>query len=239
MNQMIQEHKLKIIKIIDEAPNVKTFRAEIPNGTEINFYPTQFFMVRFPDNPNLQRAYSISSSPTQKKYMEITVNLVGEFTTKLFKAKIGDYLIFKGPFGKFHFTEEIKNNIVLISGGCGIAPLMSLVRYCSEKKLQNRIKLIYSVKTPADIVYDKEFKKLALENPNFSYTLTITRPKPEHNWTGRTGRIDANLLKENIGNIKNSLYYLCGPVELVKSIIEMLKTLGVKEEQIKTDIWGF
>jgi len=236
--QKIQEYKLKIIKIIDEAPNVKTFRVETPNGTEIKFFPSQFFMVRFPDEPKLQRAYSISSSPTQKNYMDITLNLVGQFTTKLFKAKAGDYLIFKGPLGKFHFTEEMKNDLVLISGGCGIAPLMSLVRYCADKKLQNRIKLIYSAKTPADIVYNKEFKKLKAENPNFNYILTITRPKPEHNWQGRTGRIDSNLLKDSIDNIEDSLYYLCGPVEFVKSVIAMLETLGAKKEHINTDVWG-
>ena len=64
----IQEHKLKIIKIIDETPTVKTFRAEIPRGAEISFLPGQFFMVRLLDNPKLQRAYSIASSPLQKTY---------------------------------------------------------------------------------------------------------------------------------------------------------------------------
>ncbi len=61
--QQPQEHKLKIIKIIDETPNVKTFRVEIPKDTEIDFFPGQFLMVGFEDNPNLQREYSIASSP--------------------------------------------------------------------------------------------------------------------------------------------------------------------------------
>ena len=78
MSQTIQEHKLKIIKIIDETPDVKTFRVQTPK--EISFLPSQFFMVRFEDNPKLQRAYSISSTPLQKDYMDITVALVGKFT---------------------------------------------------------------------------------------------------------------------------------------------------------------
>ena len=240
MNQQTtQEYKLKIIKIIDEAVDVRTFRVEIPEEKEINFYPGQFFMVRFEDNPKLQRAYSIASSPTNKNYLEITVALVGEFTTKLFKTKVGDYLIFKGPYGKFYFTEDTKNDLVLISGGCGIAALMSIIRYCTEKKLQNKINLIYSVRTPAHIAHNEELKKIKEENPNFSYTVTITRPKPEHNWCGKTGRIDINLLKENIGNVENSLYFLCGPTEFIKSSIEILENLSVKKEQIKTDFWGY
>ncbi|MFH0868263.1 MAG: FAD-binding oxidoreductase [Candidatus Woesearchaeota archaeon] len=235
-HQTVQEYNLKIIKIIDEAPSVKTFRVQTPK--EISFLPSQFFMVRFEGNPKLQRAYSISSTPLQKDYMDITVALVGEFTKKLWKAKTNDYLIFKGPFGKSHFTEDMKNDLVLISGGCGISPLMGIIRYCTEKKLQNKINLIYSARTPADVVYNEEFKKIREENRNFNYIVTITRPNPEHNWTGRTGRIDTSLLKENINNVENSLYFLCGPAEFVKSTISILESLGAKKEQIKTDVWG-
>jgi len=232
-----KEHKLKLIKIIGEVPETKTFRVGVPDQN-IPFLPGQFFMVRFEDSTTLHRAYSIASSPTQKNHIDITMNLVGAFTKKLWQAKIGDYLIFKGPYGKFYFSEDMKNNLVLIGGGLGITPLMSIIRFCNDKKLQNRIKFIYSVRTPEDIVYNEEIKKIKDENNNFNYTVTITRPKPEHNWTGKTGRIGEDLLKQNIDNIENSLYYLCGPLEFVKSDITMLETLGAKKEQIKTDIWG-
>jgi len=235
MQQTIKEYKLKIIEIIDEAPDVKTFRVEIQE--EIEFFPGQFFMVRF-DDPTFQRAYSIASSPTQKNHIDITMNLVGKFTKKLWTSKVGDYLIFKGPYGKFYFNEEMNNDIILIGGGLGISPLMSIVRYCNDKKLQNKINLVYSVKTPEDIVYNQEIQKIKDENNNFDFTATITRPKPEHNWTGKTGRIDIDLLKQNIENIENSLYYLCGPLEFVKTAIAILESLGVKKDQIKTDIWG-
>ena len=234
----IQEHKLKIIEIIDEVPETKTFRVQVPESAEINFFPGQFFMVRFEDNPKFQRAYSIASSPTQKNYIEITMDLVGQFTKKLWETKVNDYLIFKGPFGKFYFNDEIKNNVVLIGGGLGVTPLMSLIRYCNDKKLPNKVSLIYSVKTPADIVYNDELKQIKEQNPNFNYGITITRPQPEHNWQGRTGRIDLDLLKKKIENVENSLYYLCGPLEFVKSTITMLESLGATKEQIKTDIWG-
>ena len=170
--------------------------------------------------------------------MDLTIELLGEFTTKLFKSKVNDYLIFKGPFGKFHFTEDMKNDLILISGGCGVSAMMCITRYCTDKKLQNKITLIYSARTPVDIIYNEDLKKIKEQNPNFNYTVTITRPKPEHNWTGRTGRINEELLKQNIGNIENSLYFLCGPVEFVKNAIAMLESLSIKKEQIRTDVWG-
>jgi len=232
------EHKLKIIEIIDETPDTKTFRLGIPDGINLNFFPGQFFMVRFDDNLKLQRAYSVASSPEQKKYIDITLNLVAEFTKKLWDTKVDDFLIFKGPFGKFFFNDEIKNDIILIGGGLGVTPLMSLIRYCNNKKLPNKVNLIYSVKTPADIVYKDELKQIEGEYQKFRYTITVTRPQPEHNWKGRTGRIDLDLLKQNIDKVENYLYYLCGPLEFVKSTIAMLESLGATKEQIKTDVWG-
>ncbi len=236
--QQIQEHILKILKITDETPLVKSFRVELTKDMNIHFYPGQFFMVSFVDDPEIKtaRAYSVASSPLNKRYLEIALNKVGPFTTKLFEMNEGDLLKFKGPYGKFYFTGEIQNNLVLIAGGTGITPLMGIVRYCNDANLNNRIKLIYSVRTPHDIIYRDELNKIKNENKNFDYIVTITR---EHgDWKGKKGRIDLNLLKENIEDIEESVYFLCGAKEFVHSIIEMLESLGVKKEQIKTDIWG-
>ncbi|MDP3765503.1 MAG: FAD-binding oxidoreductase [Nanoarchaeota archaeon] len=238
--QQIQEYILKISKIIDETPQVKAFRLEQPSDANINFYPGQFFMVSLIDDPEIKtsRAYSIASSPLSKGYLEIAFDKVGPFTTKLFAMKEDDLLKFKGPYGKFYFNEEMKNNLVLIAGGTGITPLMSIMRFCNDKKLSNRVKFIYSVKTPHDLIYKEELEKIKNQNNNFDYVVTVTRPNSEHNWKGITGRIDLDLLKQNIEDIEKSLYFLCGPKEFVYNIIEMLESLGVKKEQIKTDVWG-
>ncbi|MAH33224.1 hypothetical protein CL615_02425 [archaeon] len=238
MNQKplpIKENKLKIKEIIDEAPNVKTFRLEIPE--DLTYYAGQFFMVWFEDNPKLHRAYSVSSSPTRKGEMEITVILVKEFTSKLFKCKPGDYLIFKGPYGRFLFTDDMKNHIVLMGGGLGITPLMSIVRYCHDKKLDNKINLIYSARTPDDIVYKEELDKIKKENPHFHYHITITRPEPHHKWDGSTGRIDRDLVDMNIRDIENSYYYISGPIEFVNNKLKILNQLGAKKEHIHKEAW--
>ena len=230
----VKEYKLKIIKLIDETPDTKTFRVE--RKGQIGFKPGQFFMVRFEDNSNLHRAYSIASSPTDKNHMDITMNLVGTFTEKLWSAKAGDYLMFKGPYGKFYFDESIKEDLILIGGGLGITPFRSILRYCANFKLENKIKLIYSVKAPKDIVYKDELEKLKEENPNYALVLTMTRPTPD--WKGRIGRINEMLLKENISNMENSLFYLCGSLDFVRDMAKMLESLGAKKEKIRKDIWG-
>ena len=238
--QQVQEHILKISEIKDETPTVKSFKINLPEGLNINFYPGQFFMVSFVNDEKIKtaRAYSISSSPAQKQYLEIALNEVAEFTKRIFSLKPGDFLKFKGPYGKFYFNEEIKNNIVLIAGGTGITPLIGILRYCTDKNLQNKIKLFYSVKKPEEIIFHDEFKRIKQINSNFEYFITITRPEDHHVWDGRRGRIEHNLLGENIFNFKESIYFICGSKEFVDNIISMLQKLGVERAQIKTDVWG-
>src|SRR3989344_7325307 len=121
--QQVKEFVSKIIEIKDETPTVKSFKVERQNG--IDFRPGQFFMVSFPNDPKIRtaRAYSIASPPTEKKYLEIALNKIAQFTAKLFTLKEGDMLKFKGPYGKFYFNDEMKNDIILVAGGTGITPL--------------------------------------------------------------------------------------------------------------------
>ena len=238
--QQVQEHLLKIMEITDETPTVKSFKVELPKNADVNFYPGQFFMVSFPNDSEIKtaRAYSIASSPLEKDYLEIALNKVGPFTAKMFGLEKGGILKFKGPYGKFYFHEGIKNNLVLIAGGTGITPLIGIIRYCTDKKLGNKIKFIYSVKTPEEIVYKNEIAKIKNLNKNFDYVVTITRAENDKIWSGKKGRIDIGLLRENIENVENNLYFLCGPKEFVDNIISMLQSLGAKREHIKTDVWG-
>jgi len=236
----VKEYELKLLEVKQEISDVKLFRFEYPKDNDFKFYPGQFMMVSFIDNPEIKypRAYSLASSPENKKYIEIALDKVAKFTRKMFKLKVGEAMKFKGPYGKFCFTEETKNNLVLIAGGTGITPLIGLVRYCTDRKLSNKIKFLYSVRNPESIIYRKELEKLKNNNKNFDYAVTITRAHANTKWDGKTGRIDADFLKENIEDVKESVYFLCGPKELVHNIISMLESLGVVKDNIKTDIWG-
>jgi|SRR3989338_279426 len=237
----VKEYNLKLLKVIQETPDVMAFRFEYPKDRDFNFYPGQFMMVSFINDPQIKysRAYSIASSPETKKYIEFALDKVAKFTEKMFSLKGGEVLKLKGPYGKFYFDESIKNNLLLVAGGTGITPLMGIIRYSADKKLSNRITLLYSVKEPELIVYRKEIESLKNRNRNFNYSVTITRPEESsEEWNGRTGRIDADFLKENIENAKETICFLCGPNEFVKSVIAMLESLGVSKEQIRTDVWG-
>ncbi|OGX08083.1 MAG: hypothetical protein A2Z88_05600, partial [Omnitrophica WOR_2 bacterium GWA2_47_8] len=239
--QQVQEHILKIVDVVQETPQVRLLRVEYPKGSGLAYLPGQFFMVSLVDHPQIRvsRAYSVASSPLNTDYIEIGFDKVGVLTTKLFDMKVGDSLKFKGPYGKFFFDPSYDEDVVLIGAGTGITPLMSIIRYCTDKGAKNPITLLYSARTPESIIYRKELDGKKAQNPHFEHTITITRAQEtQEKWEGRVGRADEALLRASIKHPSKSIVFICGAKEFVFSMIAMLEGMGIKKEQIKTDVWG-
>jgi ferredoxin-NADP reductase len=236
--------KLSVSKITVETPDTKTFRFDLGSYKPFPFLPGQFIIVTaelFNPKRNkvapVNRAFSISSSPLEEDYLEITVKKYqdGRMTPWLHDSVVvGQAFDVKGPDGKFVFREGETDELVLIAGGIGIAPYRSIIRYILARGLPVRIRLIYSARTPADFAYQSEFDGLVKKHPNFECLYTVTR---EHEgWTGRTGRVDATLLQNYLGNPK-ALYYICGPDQMIKELTETLRKIGVADEAIRSERW--
>jgi ferredoxin-NADP reductase len=177
-----------------------------------------------------------TACPTDQHYLEITVKKTGRVSTFMHEAvKEGDLLTIRNRSGEFYFQEGMAKELVLIAGGTGIAPLMSMIRYITQRKLPVKITLIYSNKTPEDIIFQRELQNLELHNELLRCVHTITRPEG-YNWQGPTGRINQELLERNISN-KQALFYICGPKAMIQTCVEQLKGLGVSSFQIKIEKW--
>ena len=110
----VKEYELELIEVVQETPDVKLFRFRMPEG--FYFYPGQFIMAYFIDDAEIKygRAYSIASSPENKSCIEIGLTKVAKFTSRMFELEKGDVMKIKGPYGKFYFSKEMKNNLILI-----------------------------------------------------------------------------------------------------------------------------
>ena len=104
-----------------------------------------------------------------------------------------------------------------------MTPFRGFVREATRRNLETRITILYSVRTPRDIIFKDEFHQLALDNPHFNFAVTCTRLTPEDEWTGRRGRIDAPWVQEHIHDLPNTVFYACGPNELVDSVENLLR----------------
>jgi Na+-transporting NADH:ubiquinone oxidoreductase subunit NqrF len=105
--------------------------------------------------------------------------------------------------------------------------------------LETKITVLYSVRTTRSIIFQQEFHQLELENPNFNFYVTCTRLDQNDPWQGRRGRVTPEFVKEHVHDLPNTVFYACGPNELVEFAEDVvLRGMGVPKEQMKTEKWG-
>ena len=223
-----------------EVPDSKTIQLKWPEGYAPDFKTGQFVTAYWPDEPDYKRAYSLSSSALDRGSYEFTVRRSGKMGTRLVDwIKVGHRLMVLPPAGKFLPVFEPDAHLICVAGGSGVTPFRGFVREATQRQLTTRITVLYSVRTPNDIIFNKEFNELAERNPHFTFKVTCTRAEADDPWPGRKGRIDAAWIREHIVDPAKSVFYACGPTELVVATEEMVTgELGVPKAQMKTEKWG-
>ena len=120
-----------------------------------------------------------------------------------------------------------------------MTPFRGFVREATRRALDTRITVLYSVRTTNDIIFNKEFNELAEQNPKFRFHVTCTRLESDDPWPGRRGRIDADWIRGHVDNPENSVFYACGPTDLVVSTEKLVvEDLNIPKQQMKTEKWG-
>ena len=235
--------RLRVSRIFQETPDVKTFRLMNPLGGVLpfGFLPGQFLTVTVPpDGKPVRRSYTIASSPTQHDYAEITVKHEeqGVVSGSLHDhVKEGDQLECSGPSGSFIFTGRECKCILLIGGGVGITPLMSVLRYLTDRSWPGDIYLLYGIHNPQDFIFREELNYLQQRYPNLRVVVTVSHPEGT-DWKGATGRITKELIAQSVPDLASRYVHLCGPVSLMVAVKKALVELGVPAERIKTEAFG-
>jgi ferredoxin-NADP reductase len=226
--------------VTTELPDTKTVRLKWPDGYEPDFKTGQFITIYWPDTPGYKRAYSLSSCVLDRGYFEVTIKREGKMGTRFVDwIKPGDKLGVLPPAGKFFPVLEPGKHLICIAGGSGVTPFRGFAREATLRKLDTRITILYSVRTTNDIIFKEEFRQLGLQNTNLNLYVTCTRLNEADHWTGRRGRIDAAWVKEQIHDLANTIFYACGPNQLVEFAEGLvLHELSVPKEQMKSEKWG-
>ncbi len=227
-----------ITRIAGQTPTIKSFELEL-GGRELGFKPGQWvdFFVTI-EGAEAIGGYSITSSPSVQTSIGLAVKLdEGDHpvTNWLHKeAQVGDKVeVSLG--GDFYYTLDMTGPIVLIAGGIGLTPLMSIVRAIAESDRPTPATLIYSASTPSEILFRHDLEEIARRNPNISLVFTITHPEGQQ-WSGHTGRIDDALLRSERVS-PDSLFFICGPPDMIRDVIGMLVELGAPGSRIKYEQW--
>jgi ferredoxin-NADP reductase len=219
-------------EIIPRTYNVTSFR--FPRPAALNYKAGQFFFVTLKaDGKELSKHFSFSSSPTEKTHIEFTKKLSdSDFSTTLKGLKEGDWARIDAPYGKFTFEGE-HEKIGLLAGGIGITPFKSICQYCTDMRLDTKVTLLYGNRTEEDIAFRKELESIQEQNENLKVVLTLK--EASGGWKGATGLITAEMIKKEIPDYKETVFYTCGPPAMVEMMGKLVEQMGLPKTQLKRE----
>ena len=222
----------KISEIISRTADVSSYR--LPRPAELNFKPGQFFFITIKkDEKELTHHFSFSSSPTEKEHFEFTKKLTDhEYSLALKASKVGDWAKIDAPYGQFTFEGE-HPKIALLSGGIGITPFISICKNATDMQLDSKISLFYGCRTEVDIAFYNELETMQQKNRNLKVLFIVAQAGPE--WKGATGIITGDMIKKELPDYKENVFYTCGPPPMVKAMETIIASLGLPKEQMKQE----
>jgi ferredoxin-NADP reductase len=228
---MKPQFETQVIETMQNTGSSRSIRFCRPQG--FDYLPGQFIILKLNGiQGEIEKPLSLSSSPTED-FLQVTKRLTRhEFSNPLLSLKKRDTIRFSGPYGNFTFNEE-QEKIAMLSGGIGITPLRSIIKYCTDKGLATDIFLFYSNRQEDDIPFKDEFEVLKAKNQNLTIINTLTRPGPS--WKDRIGRIDANMIKEQLADYSEWVFYISGPEKMVDSMLLVLREMKIPEKQARKE----
>jgi ferredoxin-NADP reductase len=231
-----------VTNIKPETANVKSFTLKLPSW--MRHRAGQHYDIRLTaeDGYQTQRSYSIASEPEREGEVDFTVERIndGEVSTYLHDVVVkGDRLEVRGPIGGyFVWDASMTNPLLLIAGGSGVVPLMSMIRHRAAAGAKNPTALLHTSRSFEDIIYYNELQNLSRANNGVQVFHTLTRSQPA-GWKGYARRIDEKMLKEVAGPLGRSIQvFICGPTLMVESAANALVKLGINSNQIRTERFG-
>ncbi len=213
---------------------------------KLDFTPGQYLEWTLPhrhvDSRGNRRYFTIASSPTRNEF-ELGVKISGNsssFKRALLDMKSGDKVFASHLSGDFTLSKNLDEKLVFIAGGIGVTPFKSIIEYLIETKQKRNIILFYACANPSEIVYKNTFDK-AEYITGLKTVYVITRAdNAQKGWEGKIGRINEDMMREIVPDLKERKYYLSGPNSMVEGYKELLSSLEIPKNQIVTDYFpGF
>jgi glycine betaine catabolism B len=241
--------ELKLLeKVSHKGTDVMSFKfSRSDDRNNLNYRPGQFSVLDLgtkedPKGPT--RSFTIASSPTEKDAILITTRIRDTpFKQRLSKLEEGTTVKITAPAGKFTLPQDYSKPLVFLSGGIGVTPFRSMIKYATDKQSSLKIAMFDSNRNPANILYKDEFDSCAKVNTNLKIIYTITEEGekiPSSGWKGERGFIDEAMLTKYLtaDELANSIFYICGPPAMLNAMQQLLsKEIRVSKDRIKVEIF--
>lgn len=231
---------LTLVRKERQSHDSNVLRFLLPSGQRLEARPGQFLTFDwFIDGKVVNRSYSICSSPTQSAYIEIMPKRMSNGCVSQFlndRASPGLMVKARGPYGQFYFDQNKHGRIVLIAGGSGITPMMSMLRYIRDLCLSTPCTLIYCVRSENDLAFNSELCASAEQTNSFRYVPVISKASLDR--TGWKGRLRREILEAEVEKPLECTYFLCGPTGFMELGRTLLEEMSVHSSQILQESFG-
>lgn len=231
-----QQFKTVIEKIDDLTHDTKRIVFKLIEPKKLEFKAGQYIQFCIPDTTEF-RAYSIASRPSITDRVELMIRLVpgGLCSTFIHESlEEGDEVYVTGPYGEFFLHEESNRDIICVGGGCGMAPINSIINHLFEKGAKRKITYFFGARQKKDLFLTEQLREYEKKYENFTYIPALSEPTTEDNWSGEVGFI-TQVMQKHLKYDKNREAYLCGPPPMIDAAISVLASKGVSTNEIYYD----
>jgi len=231
-------YRMKVARITQEAPGVRTFRLEFldeADAERFDFRTGQF--AEYSVFGEGESTFCIASPHSRKGYVECTFRRTGRVTTALSKVEEGDTIGFRGPYGNtFPIDEWRGKDLVFIAGGIALPPMRSVIWSCLDnRKDYGEISIFYGARTPDDLVYKYELDEWAGRS-DVKLITTVDPGGQTPEWKGEVGFVPSVVEKFAPPAAANTVAIVCGPPVMIKNTFPVLRKLGFADADIFTTL---
>ena len=227
-------HPYKVVSVQPERGDAWTLTLQPDGHMGFEFMAGQFAWIStrtpfsFHDNP-----FSFSSSSEDKKEIQFTIKELGDFTSTISQIQPGEKVYVDGPFGTFDIDQHNAKGYVMIAGGIGAVPVMSILRTMADRK-DPRPVIFFLGNTDWESVTYRESYDVLTSQMNLKMVHVLT--DPPDGWQGEKGYIKAEILDKHLGSNRQELhYFICGPIPMITAVEKDLKKLGIPLGKIHTE----
>lgn len=235
-------HSVRCVAVIQESWDVRTFCFMAQQPVMFFFKPGQFVTLELEiDGKQVMRSYTISSSPSVPYSFSITVKrapggLVSNWLHD--HMEVGTELAVHGPVGNFNCIDFPAEKVLLLSGGVGITPVMSMARWWFDSNADVDVAFIHSARSPRDLIYARELDHIASRLNNFSLNVIVERMENGHAWHGYRGYLDAVKLEMIAPDFMEREIFCCGPTPYMNAVKKLLKEKGFDMSHYHEEAFG-
>ena len=224
------EYNFPLKERFEVAEGTTAFVFDTSAAPDFTFRAGQYIEIElenppYTDEKGNERHFSIASSPNDKGILMVATRMrPSAFKRSLAEIHLGTKVKVKGPRGNFVLHENPEKKAAFITGGIGITPVRSIIKYAAEEKLPHKIVLIYSNRNPKSTAFLDDLKKWAGENPNFKLFAKMT---------DEAGYVDADDVKKNVWDFGDTIFYVVGPPEMVQAMTKILEELKISRDELR------